>query len=268
MIRSLPPSLALWLCASACTIDAGHGFATMTEGELHMRLDVSRARDLGDGAFLTDQGYRVALNELTLRAERLTLLELQGGGGGETASFDPANPPAGFTLCHGGHCHADDGSLVDYEDIQAMLAGGSASFEPLVTVPVDHTFELLEGDRVALTDFAPSAELPQGSIDRLEIAVARLRVVAEIEGEELSDPVLLDIELPLEVVLAQTLSVAIDRDGADELALDAALRFDATMLDGLDLAAFVEDGSIVDDDRSVADALLEWLARADTEIHL
>jgi hypothetical protein len=149
--RLLAVSLGSLVCAHACTLDAGHGFATLEDGELRMEFAAGRARELDGGAFLTDRGYRVHPATMTLHVSELALLELRGARGGAGASFDPANPPEGFALCHGGHCHAEDGSLVDYADVQAMLAGDTARFEPLATLPVDRTFDLLDGEDAALT---------------------------------------------------------------------------------------------------------------------
>jgi hypothetical protein len=261
--------LAALLSLQGCTLDAGHGFATIEESALHMELAPGRSRDLGDSGFLTDEGYRVDPTSMTLHVSELGLLELRGAQAGAVTSFDPANPPEGFTLCHGGHCHADDGSLVDYADVQAVLAGGAARFEPLATLPVDRTFDLLEGETAALTRIVPSAELPRSSIDRIEIEVTRLRLSAEIEGGDLPQPVTLEIDTPVEQAIAGTLSVIIDRNGPERLELVVALRFDATLFDGVDLSSLVEEGSVViDDEGPVDEAVREWLASADVTIGL
>lgn len=263
----LGSALLLLGLSPACAFDTGQGFATISDGELDMRFSPSRARSLGEGAFLTDRGYRVELHELTVRAEQVALLELRGASGGSDARFDPASPPPGFSLCHGGHCHADDGRLVPYEEVQAMLAGDNARFEPLASVRLGRAFDLVEGERAVLTDFEPSAELPQGSIDRLEIELTRLELSATIEGGELTEPVMLDADIALDEPLAQTMAVTIDRNGPDELALAVAVRLDATMLDGFDVAAEAEGGAVDTGagSPSVA-ALLEWLARAEIEV--
>jgi hypothetical protein len=255
--------IALPLLAASCTLESGEGFATMKPGALDVAFAPGRARDLGEGAFLTDGGYRVRLDAARVQVSELELLQLQGSSGGG-GSFDPANPPAGYTLCHGGHCHADDGALVSYEEIQAMLAGGSARFEPLVTVPIDRELDVLNGERVALVDFLPSAELPQATIDRVEVVVSRLVLRGEIEGGTLDEPVTLEVELPVAEPLAATLSGRIDRDGPEEIALEVELRLDATMFDDIDLASLAVDSRVViAAGTPVAAALTEWLLRAE-----
>lgn len=272
MIRAAAASIVAGALASGCAFDAGRGFATMKEGELRMALEPGRARDLGDGAFLTDRGYRVHVRELTVGVHRVAALELSGGGSGGSVRFDPASPPPGYTLCHGDHCHAEDGRLVSYEDVQAMLAGGEARFEPLVTAPVDRELDLLEGERAELSRFEPSAELPQGSLDRLEVDLTRLRLAARLEGGALAEPVELEADLPLVRPIARPLSLTIDRDGPEEISLAVSVRLDATAFDGVDLAevaAEAEDGAlVVEAGSAAAEALVTWLARAEIEVAL
>jgi len=74
--------------------------------------------------------YRIALTELEITVDSLTFV----AGESAALAFDPADPPAGYSLCHSGHCHSDDGRLVDYADIAAELAGGGSSGAPLVTL--------------------------------------------------------------------------------------------------------------------------------------
>jgi hypothetical protein len=262
-----PATLAALLALSpvACTLEAGHGFATLVPGHLEARFAPGRARDLGEDAFLTDRGYRVHLETLTLNAAELELLELRASsGGGVVASFDPANPPAGYTHCHGGHCDADDGSLVSYEDVQARLAGGASGYEPIVTVPIDAELDLLRGERVRLREFLPSPELPRSTIARLEIEATRVRMQGRIEGGGLQEPVELVVDVPSGEPIARTLSLEIDRDGPEELVLDVTAQVDATVLDGVDLASLAADGTVlIDAESAAAEAITAWLVHTE-----
>lgn len=70
----------------------------------------------------TANDFRVELEGVEVEAGPVELLaEVEGAG------FDPSAPPPGYSLCHNGHCHADDGRLVSYEEIAAELAGGGGS---------------------------------------------------------------------------------------------------------------------------------------------
>ena len=89
-----------------CAFGPGHGFGEIAAADLAVAFEPGEARDLGDGWVLANTGDRFTLDTLVFTVESLDLLALEGGG---SATFDPANPPAGYSLCHGGHCHADDG---------------------------------------------------------------------------------------------------------------------------------------------------------------
>lgn len=247
MARTHALSFIACALASACTLDAGHGFATMKEGELRMELEVGEDRELEDGAFSTDRGYRIQPRELSVHVEHVVVLQ-------EGVASEAEEP----SHCHGDHCHA--------EDEHATEAGEGESSSVLVEAHVDRAFDLIEGERVELADFEPSAELPESTIDRLEIEVTELHLRAEINGGELSEPAQLEVDLELEVPLTKTVSLAIDRDGPEEVALHIIVHFDATALDGIDLASLVEDGAVViGEDAPEAAALIEWLERAEID---
>lgn len=93
-------------------------------GEVDLGLDVSfavPAERLDGGRLKTNNDFRVALEPVALTIGAVELV----GGASAAAAFDPADPPEGYSLCHNGHCHADDGRLVPYEDIAAELGATS-----------------------------------------------------------------------------------------------------------------------------------------------
>ena len=228
MVRpTLPAALLL---ATACTLEAGSGFATLEAGTLEVGLDRASSRIDGD-TVLTDEGQAVQLTSFVLAVSRIELQELEGsvGTGG---SFDPAHPPAGFTLCHGGHCHAADGSLVSYEEIQAMLSGGSVSWRPVVTLPVDRELDVLSTERVALDVFQPSAELPQATLGRVYVALERLRLTGSVGGRSF------EIDVPLGGRgFVATINRPIDRDHAAEIELNVEVAVGGRLFDDVDLGA-------------------------------
>jgi hypothetical protein len=261
-----------WLAAAAlagCTLDAGHGFATMREGGLSAQLVPTRARDLDDDGLLTNLGYEVWLTRLQLEVDRVELQELRGGDAGVDVRFDPADPPPGYAPCHGGHCHAEDGSLPSYEEIQASLAGGAASYHALVTMPVAAQLDLLGGESVALALFSPSRELPQGSLDRAEVVVVALSGEAEVRGGDLAEPVRLVIELELDEHMSELLSVVIGRDGPASLAPRVAIHGGGTLFDEIDFAALAGEASVVELDDAALEAgqrLVGALVESEVEV--
>lgn len=228
--------------AAGCALEAGHGFGTVAEASLSAALVPGEARDLGDHTLLTDLAYHVRVERAEIHVQRLALEELRGGGGGGGGRFDPAHPPPGYTLCHGGHCHAEDGRLVDYADIEAELAGGAASFVPIATFEVGTTFDLLTETRVVLGSPSPSHELPPGTIRRVSLAVTTLSIMGEASrgpaGDGLGEErVPLAVELPIRGALTTGVERALDRDHERVIRLQVGLVVDGTLLDGIELAA-------------------------------
>ena len=251
--------------ASACTFAPGNaGFATLTDAQLSAVHEPGEARDLGEDGLLTNEGYAVKLSALTLTVGALHLDELQGAS---DVSFDPANPPEGYGLCHGDHCHADTGELVSYAEIIAELAGEGAELVPVVSLAVNDTLDLLAGEDRALTEMSPSADLPMVDIlqARLEVSALHLRGVATPWDEPEAGALDLEIDLPLSAPLTAALDLSINRDIDPLLSLSLDLVIDGTLLDDLDLEALSTEGvwSVKDADRTTpgVDALLDNLSK-------
>ena len=101
-------------------LDEGRPWGLVTV-ELAVAFEPPAARLDEAGRLKTANDFRIELEGLGAVVGQTELLAQAGAA----ASFDPANPPPGYSLCHNGHCHADDGRLVPYEDIAIELAGGS-----------------------------------------------------------------------------------------------------------------------------------------------
>lgn len=238
-----------------CTLDAGRGFGELTQVTLDADLEPGEARDLGDGAILTNLAYEVTPTVATLGLGTVSLLELQGGAGGD--SFDPADPPEGYGLCHGGHCHRDDGALVDYADVEAELAGGGASFAAVATIPIGQEVDLLGGASLELVPTDPT--LPAADVSKLTLGVGTLHIEALVsDGIDGGWP--LTVDLALDGDLAVGFDLALDRDHDPVVQLALALQPGGTLLDDLDFAALAVEGAVhIADD---ADPGAETLAAA------
>ncbi|MEY3210467.1 MAG: hypothetical protein RIT28_948 [Pseudomonadota bacterium] len=257
--------ILLSLGASACTFTPGNaGFATLASAQLTAAHAPGAARDLGDEGLLTSEGYAVKLSALRLTVGALHLDELQGAS---DVSFDPANPPEGYGLCHGDHCHADTGELVSYAEIIAELAGEDAALVPVVSLTVNDTLDLLAGEDRALTEMSPSADLPMVDIlqARLEVSALHLRGVATRWDTPEAGAWDLVIDLPLSAPLTAALDLSIDRDVDPLLSLTLDLLVDGTLLDDLDLEALATDGvwSVTDAEATTpgVDTLLDNLSK-------
>ncbi|GMV13226.1 MAG: hypothetical protein HS104_11285 [Polyangiaceae bacterium] len=260
--------LLLGLGSVACTFEAGHGFATLESASISARLEPGPARDLGNRTVLTDLGYWVSIDSARWRLDEARLLASSGPSGG--GRFDPANPPAGYSLCHGGHCHADDGRLVAYEEIEAELAGGSVVLSPVVRLPLGEPLDLYAAEASALERVLPSRELPEAQIARADARFGRFELEATVEkgpaGAELPVPATLSLELPA-LSLSRAMSTSIGRHSPERLRLEVGVGLDGTLFDGLDFAALQSSGTIQLTDAELI-ALSEKLAAATMEARL
>lgn len=262
------PLLVLGL--SGCALGRGTGFATLDSATLEVTLEPGAARDLGDDTLLTDQAYEVAIERARVLVEHVQLQEVAGAGDGQR--FDPANPPPGYSLCHSGHCHRDDGALVGYEDVEVELAGGAEAFAPVVTLGFDNPISLLSGRAEAADRYDPSRELDRSTPRRILVRLSRLEIEGTVSAGDLADDDLtLSVDLPLGIELDATLDgVEIDRDGPERIALHTSVVVDGTLFDGIDFAALAEDGTapFEDPDSGASQTLVAALSASETNVHV
>lgn len=255
MIRALVAILCL--IASACTANAGTGFGTLEHASVDARFEPgSRLGD--DGSFLVLGGYRVTPESMSLELGDIRLDELVSSGGGGGGVFDPANPPPGYSLCHGGHCHHDDGRLVDYEDIQAELSsGGASAYVTMATVVVGAERDLLVGGELVLDTVLPSRELQQGLISRVSMDVARFRLTGTVTGGAFGEarlPIVVDVAVD-GVLSTLEADREISLDTPPEVYLRVSAPVAASFFDEQDLSAAVIDGQVLIEAGPLADAV-------------
>jgi hypothetical protein len=246
----------LVISLAGCAFEAGEGFATVESASLEVSFDAG-SRVFPDGTLLVRDGYRLELEEIAIELAELSLVEARTSGG--ASIFDPAHPPPGYTLCHAGHCHHEDGRLVSYEDIQAELGGSATAFRDVVAMPIPDAIDLGEPRSLALSVFEPSRFLPATTLARASLRLTRLVVRGRIASAAApAEAVELSIDLPLALsVLASLSPLAIDRDSPEELAITASFVLGPTLLDGVDYGALSDGGAIaITDEASAAGALI------------
>ncbi|MEN9798646.1 MAG: hypothetical protein RL653_2342 [Pseudomonadota bacterium] len=220
------------LClAAGCAAGPGEPFAVLS-ARVRAGLDRPAGRDAGDGFQRLSNDYQVNFTALRLEARALELVDL---GSGATLAFDPANPPEGYGLCHNGHCHRDDGALVDYAVISAEVTGGSGP-SVLSRLPLT-SLNVLAGEDRAL-DCGESCELPLGKVGQVRLELRGLtaeglvrdgRVPARIP--EL--PFRLEATLPEGSELSTSADVEVSRHLSPRVGLTLDVGLGPRLLDGV-----------------------------------
>lgn len=259
---------------SGCAFDAGENFAVL-EPTVEASYTPLPRRDAGDGYQALASDFQLRMDSGAVGLGSIDLLASSGGGGSTT--FDPSSPPPGYTLCHNGHCHRDDGALVDYADIEAELGGGGGSTTTTVAnLPVQTEFDLLTPETVGVT-CRPGCELGRTTLSRGRWSVTRLRMSGSVRDGRV--PARFAGALPFRFTAAATgaeatpvvlltgdLDVPADRDNKPRVSLGLKLALTPTLFDAVDWsAATVGADGVVDLDApanaAVRAALLEKVAQ-------
>lgn len=259
------------LLLAGCAWDAGEGFAVV-EPTVRAEYTPLSSRDAGDGFQRLSSDFQVHVSAASMQLQGIQLLGSSGGGG--PTSFDPANPPPGYTICHNGHCDREDGALVPYEEVEAELGGG-ATTSTVATLPVNTRVDLLAPETRAL-GCEPDCELPQTTVTRdrwsaiglnLEGTVRDSRQPARFAGERPFRLVLAPAAGKTEPVLVMSgeLDVPSDRENKPRVMLDLSLAMTPTVFDAVDWSATtVGSDGVVDlgapENEAARTALLEALA--------
>jgi hypothetical protein len=262
----------LFLCCLAlggCAWEPGQGFAVV-RATVRAAYETLPTRDAADGYQRLSSDYQVRVDSAELELSDIELLASTGGAGG---SFDPANPPPGYSLCHGGHCHRDDGALIPYEQIAAELGGGGGS-RKVVALPVGEPMNLLAPE-VRAVGCTPDCALPRAEVSQGRWGLATLRIEGTVRdsrptprfpGERrfrLNLPPAGGSEAPV-AVLEGPVELPSDRVHPPKANLALNLVLTATLFDPLDWAALeVGTGGVVDLglNAEARKALLERLAQ-------
>jgi hypothetical protein len=177
----------------------------------------------------------------------VSAVELVDLGGTEALSFDPANPPPGYSLCHNGHCHSDEGALVDYEAIEAELSGDDATRRTALQLEGAEV-DLLAGEPLALACVG-DCSLGMGHIARIRIGVHELHLAGKVR-DGLAEPRFEgDMDIGADVDLAEggagvlevTVDLPIDDEHEPEIHIDLSLTMSAGLFDDA-----IDDGGMLD----------------------
>jgi len=250
----------------ACAFDDGQPWGRL-DLTAAARVDAPAARVAAPGVLKTTHNYLVTLEAVDVTP---TALAVSQAAAGATLTFDPADPPEGYSLCHNGHCHADDGRLVAYEEIAAELAGGAAAQGATVSVPVSAGATLPVGTALgasvplALEACPGGCAFGRGDLAALSGTVASVHLRGVVHDQREGDAARLpaegrafDVTLDGAWTLTAPLSGAFDKDEPVGLRLAATLVVPPALFDAVDwqlddtaaiegalFAAFGEDAAV------------------------
>lgn len=227
--RSSLIAAMLACCATSCAFDDGKPWGRALFA-VSATFEPPAGR-LDDGALITSSDFRIDLAEVELT---LASVQLGVSSGGTAAAFDPANPPPGYGLCHNGHCHADSGELVDYEDIvvagadEAVVTQALQGALSLTTQPVDAT----------LGECDDGCRIPRGALTsvRLHATELRLRGVVHDPLDRLDEPLPIDLNVPLDLEISRGVTGAVGPREPGLIELNLALAVPPHLLDGVDFS--------------------------------
>ncbi|HVG57070.1 MAG TPA: hypothetical protein VNA24_00845 [Hyalangium sp.] len=240
------------LLATGCALDAGEGFAVL-QPSLRAAYTSTASREVGDGYQRLASDFQMRLTTAKLRLERIDLLGSSGGGG--PTSFDPANPPPGYTICHNGHCDREDGAQVPYEEVEAELGGGGATASTVATLPVGE-LDLLAPETRSL-ECQPDCELPNTTVSNGRWTLTALQLDGTVRDSRASPRFAGERPFRLELtptgaqtepvaVLTGALDIPSDREHAPRVVLDLTLELTPASFDPVDWAAATpgSDGTV------------------------
>ena len=237
-----------------CTLSDGDFFAVV-DARIEGEIDVGDRETDGEWIKLASS-YELRIDSLTLDTGDVLLSSAQAA-----SSFDPANPPEGYSLCHNGHCHGPDGSLVDYEDISAMLGSAGAvdvlalhlesldyeaAFERALECEPEcglRTAQTITGMRIPVLGVTGTGAVRDGRVD------------PRIDGEQ---PWAIDLVLePGDLSLTTALTVPLGRGEGEVVELDIRLPFAPKVFDAVAWAdSPVADGGLDLSDTSNHESLV------------
>lgn len=173
--RQASPTLLGWMLLSlsptsgGCANTPGNYWGEV-QASLGTYFKPSESRLTSDAYLKTGNNFAIDLDDISWSLDTLTVAQRKG----DAVSFDPADPPPGYSLCHNGHCHADDGSQVDYSEVEAEVNGGTVvGFS--VSMPIQDTFILQETSQpVPLGPCSSECVLEYGELESVSVGIVGL----------------------------------------------------------------------------------------------
>ena len=154
--------------ASACT-ENGKAMAHAT-----FHIDTALVTDAGTetgSTYTAQNGDQIRIDSLEVEVESIALVAAGNGSSGDV-EFDPANPPAPVTNCHGDHCHSTESDATyTFDEIRQILADKASGKTSVFEADVEKSVTLTDLNQTqSLTNIA------DGDLDETTIAEYRVKL--------------------------------------------------------------------------------------------
>ena len=218
------------LFIASCSFDDGEPWATAS-------FDLTSSYSNSSDVYDTASSYEIKIEKLSLKLSEMSLI----AGGDAEISFDPANPPEGYSNCHNDHCHADDGTLPTYAEIELAISGASGGGGALISQTVESEVVLTGSSQsVKLGECSSSCVLEKAKIKTLELGVQSIEfdilvkdksALNRLDGEEMK----LSYKLSFDSLkMTKDMNLEIGRMSASAYRFNADLVLDLGFFDVID----------------------------------
>ena len=236
-IRALLLLVAVVMAGQGCALDPGVPWGRL-ELKVSARFAPVKDRLTAGGALKTATNEAIAVHEFAIRVESVSASVVAAA---TNTDFDPANPPPGYSLCHNGHCHKDDGTLPTYDEIKLELAGAAGGGNSVTWAAEDKWIKAATtAVSIPISACAPSCDVPHGKLAgwHVRISATRVRGTRQKTDEKGDHPVGPELAWTAHktVKLARPAAVRFDRDHDPGAAIDMVIDLPASVFDDVVLA--------------------------------
>ncbi len=230
--------ITLALTCWGCAIDDGSPWGRLSAtASVQWQPPVDRLTAAGE--LLTVNNEAVALSTIAVKIASVRAVMATTT---TDTKFDPANPPPGYSLCHTGHCHKDDGTLPSYEQIKETLAKQGGAVAASITWAVTGQGWLAVHQGAATLELGackPSCDIGRGKMARWQVDVSALKIAGKVRSTTakgaLSDaPRAFTMTWTAPASIRQPSTLAFDRDAPAGVNAKLSVQLPSTLLDDID----------------------------------
>ena len=155
---------------------------------MDMTLVTSAKTEMGS-TYTASNGDQIRIDSLDVEIESIELISAATTTG-TADEFDPTNPPAPFTNCHGGHCHSTESdALYTFDEIKQILADKASGKTTVLQADVEKSATLSTLNQgVSLSNIA-DGDLGETTLSEFRIKLGEIH----FKGHNITKDIAIDI---------------------------------------------------------------------------